>query len=70
MEIRFTKWKLKFNTDAQNGKLIAAAPEMFEALQLFTENVEEWLKSGIAADKETSEMIYNKAKLAIKKATE
>ena len=53
-----------------NAALMAAAPEMLEALKLFTENIENWLETGEPADKETSEMIYNKSKEAIKKATE
>ncbi len=53
-----------------NAKLISAAPDMFDALITFVENVDFWIESGISANRETSEMIYNKAKEAIKKATE
>jgi hypothetical protein len=52
-----------------NAKLICAAPKMLEALQAFMNNVDEWIKTDIPADKEQSKMIYDKVKEAIKKAT-
>lgn len=54
---------------AANAKLIAAAPEMLEALLSFTDNIDNWLKTGIAADPKSSKAIYDAAKAAIKKAT-
>jgi len=51
-----------------NANLMAAAPELLEALETFVNNVDYWLETGIPADKEESERIYNLAKFAIKKA--
>lgn len=50
------------------ARLFASSPDMYEALKAFVENVDNWLKTGEPADKETSKAIYDKAKKALSKA--
>ena len=50
------------------ARLFASSPDMYEALKAFIENVDNWLKTGEPADKETSKAIYDKAKKALSKA--
>lgn len=60
---------LNIRDNRTNAKLVAAAPELLEALNAITDNIETWLNTGVAADKNISEELYNNAVSAIKKAT-
>ena len=51
-----------------NAQLISASTNMLEALIAITNNIDKWLETDIAADKETSKKLYDDAKKAIKKA--
>lgn len=51
-----------------NARLICAAPDMFNALTAFVENVDRWIKTGEPADEETSKKIYEDAKNSLNKA--
>ncbi len=54
--------------DRANEKLIASSLDLLNALTAITDNIDRWLESGEAADKETSKQLYDDAKKAISKA--
>lgn len=66
--LRFNPYEIPKEVSDANAKLIAAAPELLEALKAITDNIENWLDTGIAADKKQSETLYNNAISAINKA--
>ena len=49
-------------------KLIASAPELLEALQAITNNLENWVETGEVLDAKESKALYDNAKKAINKA--
>lgn len=51
-----------------NARLIAAAPDMLQALQEMIANCDRWLETGIPADAEESKRLYNQMAAALKKA--
>lgn len=51
--------------DNANEKLRASALELLKVLVALTENIEEWMETGIPADKETSFNLYHNARKAI-----
>ena len=53
---------------AANGQMIAAAPDMYEALQEMVATYEAYLETGVPADPEQSKKLHEKMKAALKKA--
>lgn len=51
-----------------NAHLIAAAPEMYEALKRQQANIRRWLETGVAADPEESKSISDQIDAALAKA--
>lgn len=54
--------------DIANEKLRASVLCLLKALTAITDNIDKWLESGEPADKETSKLLYDNAKIAINKA--
>ena len=51
-----------------NARLIASAPDMYEALKRQFENIGRWRETGVAASPEESESIYEQTVAALTKA--
>ena len=50
------------------SNIISAAPNMLIALKALTDNIDNWLETGMPSDAETSKALYDNAKDAINKA--
>lgn len=55
--------------DIATGRLIAAAPVMFDAIVRQLENIERWIETGIPADADESKSIYDQLCAARAKAS-